>query len=288
MTGIDGSGNPTTTWSLSSSGINFPDGTTQTTAAIGNGGTAVQTTGSYADPSWITSLSGSKITGSLNIASIFSRTTSNNDVIVGVNDGYGTGVHGFSTGGYGVYGHTNSNVSAGVYGANPVGDAGRFDGNVIVSGTFGIGVTSPGATLEVKVGGTTLADAWTTRSSARFKTNIQPITAALDKVLQLRGVTFNWKDTRQPSIGFIAEEVAHVLPEAVEYEKNGKDTKGLDYSKVTPMLVEAIKAQQQKIEDLQRENARLQIRNGEQEARLTTLEGLVNAMIQKKPAKAQH
>ena len=54
------------------------------------------------------------------------------------------------------------------------------------------------------------------------------------------------------------------------------------------MLVEAIKAQQQKIEDLQRENARLQIRNGEQEARLTTLEGLVNAMIQKKPAKAQH
>ena len=39
----------------------------------------------------------------------------------------------------------------------------------------GIGTTSPGATLEVKVGGTILADAWIPRSSRRWKENIQPI-----------------------------------------------------------------------------------------------------------------
>jgi len=38
-----------------------------------------------------------------------------------------------------------------------------------------LSTTSPANTLEVKVGGTTLADAWTTRSSRRFKTNIQPL-----------------------------------------------------------------------------------------------------------------
>jgi hypothetical protein len=64
-----------------------------------------------------------------------------------------------------------------------------------------------------------------------------------------------------------------VLPEAVEYEANGTDTKGLDYNKVTPLLVEAIKAQQQKIAELQQENARLQAQNAAQERRLTALEG---------------
>jgi len=61
-------------------------------------------------------------------------------------------------------------------------------GNVILVPNFGrvgIGVT-PGHTFEVKIGGTTLADAWTIRSSRMYKTNIRPLTGALDKVERLR------------------------------------------------------------------------------------------------------
>jgi hypothetical protein len=61
-----------------------------------------------------------------------------------------------------------------------------FPGNVILAlpkgGAVGIGTANPANTLEVVAGGTTLADTWTTRSSRRFKTNIQPLQGALEKV----------------------------------------------------------------------------------------------------------
>ncbi len=81
-------------------------------------------------------------------------------------------------------------------------------------------------------------------SSRRWKENIQVITDPLQKISQLRGVTYDWDEAHggMHSIGFIAEEVGAVLPEIVVYESNGIDAVGLDYSKVTPLLVEAIKA----------------------------------------------
>jgi hypothetical protein len=65
---------------------------------------------------------------------IFSRATSTDNVVTGLNDGSGNGVFGFSTAGYGLYGYTNSNVMSGVYGRNPVGAAGTFEG---VTGVYG-------------------------------------------------------------------------------------------------------------------------------------------------------
>ena len=56
----------------------------------------------------------------------------------------------------------------------------------------------------------------------------------------------------------ITEEVGKVLPEIVDYEQNGIDAIGLDYSKITPLLVEAIKAQQAEIMTLKGENNRLE------------------------------
>jgi hypothetical protein len=70
--------------------------------------------------------------------------------------------------------------------------AGR-PGNVILAptgGRVGIRTTNPGATLDIGVGGTTLADAWITRSSRRFKANIQPLEGALEKVQRLQGISF--------------------------------------------------------------------------------------------------
>ncbi|MEW6481913.1 MAG: hypothetical protein AB1397_02760 [bacterium] len=49
-------------------------------------------------------------------------------------------------------------------------------------------------------------------------------------------------------IGLIAEEVGEVIPEVVSYEENGRDASGLDYSRLVALLIEAVKAQQEKFE----------------------------------------
>jgi hypothetical protein len=51
----------------------------------------------------------------------------------------------------------------------------------------------------------------------------------------------------------IAEEVGKVVPEVVSYEKNGKDATGVDYSRLTALLIEATKQQQVQIQQQQRE-----------------------------------
>ena len=60
----------------------------------------------------------------------------------------------------------------------------------------------------------------------------------------MRGVYYNWDEEHggQHDVGMIAEEVGEVLPEIVVYEENGVDATGMDYSKLTPLLVEAVKA----------------------------------------------
>jgi hypothetical protein len=76
----------------------------------------------------------------------------------------------------------------------------------------------------------------------------------LDKVKQLRGVTFNWKDKTKDStqqIGFIAQEVEKIFPQLVKTDKDGM--KSVAYSNITAVLVEAVKEQQQQIDELKRE-----------------------------------
>jgi uncharacterized small protein (DUF1192 family) len=127
----------------------------------------------------------------------------------------------------------------------------------IFNGRVGIGTSSPGADLDVKVGGTTIADAWTTRSSRRWKTNIRTIEDALDKVARLRGVSYDAKADGHHSIGVIAEEVGEVVPEVVAYEPNGVDAKSVDYARLTALLIEAVKEQQAQIQTLRSEIERL-------------------------------
>jgi len=126
---------------------------------------------------------------------------------------------------------------------------------VSTSGNVGIGTTSPGNILTVVQNSATdpIADAWTTYSSRRWKTNIQPIQGAIEKVKKLRGVYFDWKADGKHDIGMIAEEVGEVIPEVVVYEDNGKDAKSLDYARLVSVLVEAIKEQQKEIEKLRLE-----------------------------------
>lgn len=119
------------------------------------------------------------------------------------------------------------------------------------SGEVGIGTATPSATFQVGNQGdasTARANAWTTFSDIRFKENIATISGALDKVLALNGVSFNWKNSGLPSIGFIAQDVEKVVPEIVSTDSQG--FKSMDYSKVTPLLVNAIKEQQSQIASL--------------------------------------
>lgn len=127
-------------------------------------------------------------------------------------------------------------------------------GNLILApngGKIGIGETAPANTLEVKVGGTTLADAWTVRSSQRFKTNIQPLLGALEKVEQLRGVSYDRKDDGRHEIGVIAEETAMVMPEVVSRDPQTNEVQGVDYARLSALLIEAVKTQQAEIKQLQ-------------------------------------
>jgi hypothetical protein len=79
--------------------------------------------------------------------------------------------------------------AGGTFGQGKPGTAGR-NGNIYLApngGNVGVGMATSNNTLEVAVGGTTLADSWTTRSSRRLKTHIQPLVGALEKVTQFRG-----------------------------------------------------------------------------------------------------
>jgi hypothetical protein len=99
-----------------------------------------------------------------------------------------------------------------------------------------------GNTGNVTFTGSVTATSHITASSARFKKDIETLAKASEAVEKLRGVHFAWKDSGQPSVGLIAEEVAKVYPELVEFE-NG-EAKGVNYSALVAVLVEAHKEQQ--------------------------------------------
>jgi len=77
-------------------------------------------------------------------------------------------------------------------------------------------------------------------------------------VLSLRGVTFDWRREEFPalnftagrSVGFVAQEVERVVPEAVTRDAEG--FRSVAYSHLTPVLVEAVKEQQAQIENQQK------------------------------------
>ena len=86
-------------------------------------------------------------------------------------------------------------------------------------------------------------------SDRRYKTNIQTIQEPEGLLQGFRGVRFQWKDSGKPDIGFIAQEVYRTLPEVVEGdEENGFH---LAYEKVIPVLLEAIKNLQSRVEFLE-------------------------------------
>jgi hypothetical protein len=97
-------------------------------------------------------------------------------------------------------------------------------------------------------------------SDERLKENIEPIENALDKVVNLSGFTYNFNEIGQ-SLGFngniryvgvSAQEVQSVLPEAVKPAPASADYITVQYEKLVPLLIEAIKELKEEIEDLKK------------------------------------
>ena len=89
-------------------------------------------------------------------------------------------------------------------------------------------------------------------SDKRLKDNLKPIENSLEKVSKLSGYEFDWNDKQDTyqghDVGVIAQEVEEVLPEVVTTRDNGY--KAVKYEKIVPLLIQAIKEQQQQIEEL--------------------------------------
>jgi hypothetical protein len=124
-------------------------------------------------------------------------------------------------------------------------------------GRVGIGLVNPQQVLHVN-GAVAGVGPYLDLSDQRLKEHVTSIANPIERVGQLRGVTFDWKRDAHPEwalpqqrqMGLLAQEVETVFPEAVTTDDNG--TKSVAYSKLIPVLVEAIKAQQAQIEDLKR------------------------------------
>ena len=138
---------------------------------------------------------------------------------------------------------------------------------VTSGGDVGIGV-SPSYKLDVN--GNIHATAFPASSDIRFKKNITPLENSLEKVKKLQGVRYEWNEfinsvrdgykLNVPIIGLIAQDVEKIVPEIIELWRlsdDCQDARSIDYPRLIPVLIEAIKEQQiiienqnQKIENL--------------------------------------
>lgn len=126
----------------------------------------------------------------------------------------------------------------------------------------GIGTDIPSATLHV-AGDICYTGSIGACSDARYKKDIVALSGALEKVCRLRGISFNWRCDEFPEnrfsdeeqVGLVAQEVKEVFPQVVSQTDNGYYN--IDYAKLTPLLVEAIKELKVQNEELKASNEEL-------------------------------
>jgi hypothetical protein len=112
----------------------------------------------------------------------------------------------------------------------------------------------------------------TITSSERFKKDIKSIDDGSDKVLQLRPVSFIYKEdeSNQLQYGLIAEEVAKVYPELVQYDQEGKPFT-IYYHLLTPLLLSELQKEHNKVNSQQAELLTLHQQLGTQRTEMLAL-----------------
>lgn len=99
--------------------------------------------------------------------------------------------------------------------------------------------------------------AFNTTSDYRLKEQVLPMECALDKIMAAKPVTYKWKSDGSDGEGFIAHELAEVVPLAVTGEKDAVDEDGkpkhqqVDYSRLTPLLTKGIQELMERVQSLQ-------------------------------------
>ena len=119
-------------------------------------------------------------------------------------------------------------------------------------------IRKDGGDPRMVLNGKMYAESYENNSDRRLKENIIPV--EFDIIDKLVPVSFDWKETKQHSYGFIAQEVQEICPELVSVNDNGMLS--LNYTAIIPHLVHKVQQQQKQINDL--------------EARLARLEAIIN------------
>lgn len=154
--------------------------------------------------------------------------------------------------------------------ATQLGNSTLFDDGT----NIGVGTAAP--TYKLHVNGQIKSDGINETSDIRLKKDIITIDSALAKVLKLRGVTFNWRTSENkdrnfettPQVGVIAQEVEAIYPQLVKTDAQG--FKSVDYSKISAILIEALKEQQKQIDGLSAEISQLKADRSTEMAELKT------------------
>ena len=153
---------------------------------------------------------------------------------------------------------------------------------ILSSGEIGIGTTTVTSGYKLEVAGAIMAagalspktdnlydlgtsalrwdDVYATNgtiqtSDRRLKTNISDLKYGLKEVMALRPVSYNWKDKPNTNnkIGLIAQDTRKIVPEVVSGDES-KENLGMNYAELVPVLINAIKEQQQQINELKEAN----------------------------------
>jgi Chaperone of endosialidase len=117
--------------------------------------------------------------------------------------------------------------------------------------------------IWIHAGGSVIINNAVTPSDKRLKENITPLAYGLAQIKKLLPVSYDWKNTinRKKSIGLLAQDVESVINEAVFENKKDKDSTefSLSYNSLIPVLINAIKELDQKLEDTQLKLAKFQL-----------------------------
>lgn len=191
----------------------------------------VYTTQSYSNPSWISSLAWSKISGTPTIPTATSQLTNNSGFITGTP--------------WTSYGYvTSSGVTSLATGNGLTGGTVTSTGTISMSGSYSGSWSASG---NITAGGDVIAN-----SDRKLKENLEKIEGALFKVKQLTGYTYTRNDVadkKERHTGLIAQDVEVVLPEAVT-ETGG--IKGVAYGQMMGLICEAIKELDDKLEEIKK------------------------------------
>ena len=109
-----------------------------------------------------------------------------------------------------------------------------------------------GNTSKGSVETTTTGTTYNTTSDRRLKDNIEPISDATDKLMDMKPVTHTWIDSPDESQvhGFIAQEMQEVIPEAVSGDAESDEMMSMDYGRITPVIVAALQDALNEIKEL--------------------------------------